>query len=357
MGNTVYILGAGFSKYANLPLINNFYFRSKDIFSELTDDKTKGAFQDIFDFYKKYSHVKSYMNTDLQNIEELLSIIEMNSFLSYQKMNMIKNSYLLYLKTVIEKCTPDLNHNKNPNNSVNSYEDLYSKFISLVFGINFNFDQKGKKFLERDKKNNNGIISLNYDLLLEKILQIINDYKFNEIRNTNQPFLDFYYGLDENNYSRLENYGKKISLKYAKIHGSINFHKKDNNNIPLIIPPTWNKTSEKEMKPVWQLAYELLKNSEEIVFIGYSLPETDLYVKYLLINGINDCFNLKKITIVCPDDENENIRRRYEKFFPLSFRNKGKGDVGFEFIPKRFEEWIKEQITKPKAKITVKSFG
>ena len=356
MGNKVYILGAGFSRYAKLPLMNNFYSRSREIFKELNDDDTIKAFKDVYKFWEKYSQVKSYMNVDLLNIEELLSIIEMNSFLSEEKRNKKKNSYLIYLKTVIEKCTPDLKF-ENLNYFVNSIEDIYSKFISLVFGINFNFDHKDKKFIERNRKNNNGIISLNYDLLLEKILQIINDYKFNEIRNTNQPFLDFYYGLDENNYSRLENYGKKISLKYAKIHGSINFHKKDNNNIPLIIPPTWNKTSEKEMKPVWQLAYELLKNSEEIVFIGYSLPETDLYVKYLLINGINDCFNLKKITIVCPDDENENIRRRYEKFFPLSFRNKGKGDVGFEFIPKRFEEWIKEQITKPKAKITVKSFG
>ena len=347
MGNTVYILGAGFSRYAGFPLMDDFYSMSKDIYPNLQDEKYKKAFENVFNYFEQYSIVKNIMNTNLQNIEELLSIIEMNSFLSDKKRNMIKNSYLLYLKTVIEKCTPDLKY-ENLNYFVNSYEDTYSKFISLVFGINFNFDKKGKKFIERNEKNNNGIISLNYDLLLEKILLIINDYKFDKNQNTNQHFLDFYYGLDENNFNRFENYGNKISLNYAKIHGSINFHKKENNNIPLIIPPTWNKTSNKEMKSVWRLAYKLLANSEKIVFIGYSLTEADLYLKYLLINGIKDCYILKGIKVICPD-EDKKIENRYIKFFDKNFRKNR-----FKFIPKKFEDWIKEQIPKTIPEINVK---
>ncbi len=43
--NKVYILGAGFSRKAGLPLMNEFYFRSKDIFPRLKNDKEIIAFK------------------------------------------------------------------------------------------------------------------------------------------------------------------------------------------------------------------------------------------------------------------------------------------------------------------------
>jgi hypothetical protein len=97
------------------------------------------------------------------------------------------------------------------------------------------------------------------------------------------------------------------------------------------------------MQSVWKFSHSLLSQSNKIIFIGYSLPETDLYVKYLLICGIKDCYNLNKIIVVCPDEQNK-IQPRYEKFFDINFRNKA-----FEFIPQTFEEWLGKTKKKNKS--------
>ena len=118
-------------------------------------------------------------------------------------------------------------------------------------------------------------------------------------------------------------------MKLAKIHGSVNFI---DGKSYLIVPPTWNKTSEIKIRPIWKMANELLSNSENLVFIGYSLPITDLYVKYLLINGIQNCKNLKKIIVISPDLDGS-VKKRYEDFFEPYFREKS-----FKFIEKKFED-------------------
>ena len=97
-----YILGAGFSRFATLPLMDDFYYTSKDIFPEL-DDESKKVFNNVFNYFDHFSRSKNYMNTDLLNIEELLSIIEMDKYLNNR--TRIKKDYLTYLKKVIEIIT------------------------------------------------------------------------------------------------------------------------------------------------------------------------------------------------------------------------------------------------------------
>ncbi|MFZ1290205.1 MAG: hypothetical protein WAR79_08940 [Melioribacteraceae bacterium] len=143
---------------------------------------------------------------------------------------------------------------------------------------------------------------------------------------------DLNYGLNDRYLKNKNNIiPERRILKLSKIHGSINFVKK---NVPLIVPPTWNKTSNLEMVPVWKLAHNLISNSNKLVFIGYSLPTTDLYLKYLLICGIKNNYNLKKIKVICPDDEKGSTEQRYINFFDENFRNKT-----FEFISKKFEDY------------------
>ena len=79
MNNTLYIFGAGFSAPLGLPLMNNFLVKSKDLYFK---DKSKYAyFDEVFNLIDEMSVSKNYYNTDLLNIEEILSILEMQSFL------------------------------------------------------------------------------------------------------------------------------------------------------------------------------------------------------------------------------------------------------------------------------------
>lgn len=329
MDKKTYILGAGFSRYAGLPLMNDFYFKSKDIYPNLVEDDKK-SFDKVFEYFDDFSKVKHIMNADFYNIEELLSIIEMDAFIHNE--TDIKDHYLNYLKTVIENLTP-----KEPESRRIHLDKtyIYSKFLCLVYNIDFVTD---KDFGEQYYKQNNfdnGIISLNYDLLLENSLKKIN--KKNPAHQfTYMDYFDFNYGLDPQYAIQTQMVEKKYNtLKLAKLHGSVNFVNKQYK--PLIVPPTWNKTSNDEMIPVWEMAHKLISQANELVFIGYSLPITDLYVKYLLISGIKSSYNLKKITVICPDDDKNTIKNRYENFFDENFRNKA-----FEYVSKKFEDYYKD---------------
>lgn len=334
MDRTTYILGAGFSRYANLPLMNDFYFRSKDLYPKLTDEPDKRSFEKVFEYFDDFSKVKHIMDADFYNIEELLSIIEMDSFVNGSKS--IHKDYLNYLKKVIELSSPT-KENDEGNYIIegNITTKIYTDFLLNVYGIDkklgYGRSQEPYEYYFRSQVNDNGIISLNYDLILEKGLKSLNDHNEQNIFNYNA--FDFEYRIENKYVRHMYAQETKNKLKLAKIHGSINF---SNKSVPIIVPPTWNKTSNKQMQSIWKFAHDMLSQSNIIVFIGYSLPETDLYVKYLLISGIKDCYNLKEIIAVCYDEKNE-VKNRYEKFFDINFRNKA-----FKFYPIKFEKWFSE---------------
>jgi hypothetical protein len=57
-------------------------------------------------------------------------------------------------------------------------------------------------------------------------------------------------------------------------------------NDPVIVPPTWNKTQyHKEIGGVWTEAAKHLSEAENIFIIGYSLPDTDQFFRYLYSLG------------------------------------------------------------------------
>lgn len=103
-------------------------------------------------------------------------------------------------------------------------------------------------------------------------------------------------------------------------------------DIPLLIPPTWNKTDyHPYIKVVWKHAAIELSEAENIFIIGYSMPETDLFFKYLLgLGTINPIKRLRKFWIFNPDRE---LEKRYKKI-------KGLGIEDFQFFPSTFKEAI-----------------
>ena len=96
----------------------------------------------------------------------------------------------------------------------------------------------------------------------------------------------------------------------AKLHGSV--------DSGVIIPPTWAKGTHRKIAPVWKKAFEVLENSNQIRFIGYSLPVGDAYIKYLLKAAVVRAQNLKKIDVICLDPYGD-VRQRYEDFIKFNF--------------------------------------
>ncbi len=120
------------------------------------------------------------------------------------------------------------------------------------------------------------IITLNYDLLIEKAVEFLN-----------------------------ANFNAGVTIPIAKLHGSVD---------GTIVPPTWHKDISKKLKSSWKDAAKWLSEANEIRILGYSLPATDLYIKCLLCTALIESKNLQRIDVLCLDPLGE-VRKRYERMF------------------------------------------
>ena len=124
-----------------------------------------------------------------------------------------------------------------------------------------------------------------------------------------------------------------------KLHGSVNWYTKPNFGnyyyVPhyedkgsyttelkdlqrLIVPPVANKSNLYEdslFGAIWKGAYEKLKQADEVYFLGYSLPETDLQAKYLFQTGIKKD---AKIFVVNKKGEENKYKNTFAGFANLN---------------------------------------
>lgn len=168
------------------------------------------------------------------------------------------------------------------------------------------------------------IITLNYDLIIDHTLLEISK-KYDDALKENY-FLTRMYGLLSRHHL---SFVERPSLPhdfidlghYLKLHGSIgwlycanptcgnhqlffpnwidskeihNFHGDPcilcgSPLVSVIIPPTMNKTFNEYPKLglLWSLAYRKIKDADELVLIGMSLPESDYYLKWLINSAIS----------------------------------------------------------------------
>ena len=89
--------------------------------------------------------------------------------------------------------------------------------------------------------------------------------------------------------------------------------------MPLIVPPTWNKTDNVEIVGVWNQAIKELSEAQNIIIIGYSLPKTDLFFQYLLALGTLNIQRLKRFWVV---DTNPDVDKKYQSFLSNDIKRK-----------------------------------
>jgi SIR2-like domain len=90
-----------------------------------------------------------------------------------------------------------------------------------------------------------------------------------------------------------------------------------------IVPPTFLKTHhDRVLEQIWARAFKELRVASEIVFIGYSLPESDLDARLLFVRALAARTPRPKITVVNPDRA---VQGKYERllgpvtFLPITF--------------------------------------
>jgi len=101
-------------------------------------------------------------------------------------------------------------------------------------------------------------------------------------------------------------------------------------DVPLIVPPTWNKVAYSgRFGTVWAHAARELSTATRIFVSGFSLVETDLFLKYLYTVGSTGGPRLRRFCVYDPDPE---VHRRFSELLgpgvapnyspqPLNFSN------------------------------------
>ncbi len=300
----VYLLGAGFSAPLGLPVMSNFLMKSKDMY--FSDPERFHTFKSVFDTITDMSVTKNYYNADLFNIEEILSILEMQELVGTGR---LKSGFVRYIVDVIDHFTPAVQDRSGnlPGNwhgflfSGGNLQMAYGYFVGNLFGLQFEMlsTSGGVPSYTRypHPSTSYSVITLNYDMVLESYAEYVE--RNHPRRYTNEEeALRFHLGPDP---ARLGT--RRVSL--AKLHGSV--------DTGVIVPPTWNKALDQDLLDSWKLAFRLLREANHIRIIGYSLPIADAYVKYLLKSAVIHAPHLKTIDVLCLDNTGE-VRDRYERF-------------------------------------------
>lgn len=333
----VYILGAGFSAPLGLPVMSNFLMKSKDMY--FSDPERLDYFKEVFSSIAKMSIAKNYYDANLFNIEEILSILEMQELVGGGQ---LKRNFEKYIVEVIDYFTPPVRgHERNlPGNwhgflfSGGRLQAEYGYFVANLLGLEFMRlpDSVGGAFYKKLSRPtvSYSIITLNYDLVLESYAAYIE--KKHARRHVNEEEdLGFHLGPEP---ARV----RKRVVSLAKLHGSV--------DTGVIVPPTWNKALNQDLLDSWKLAFGLLQQANHVRIIGYSLPNADAYVKYLLKAAVIDAPHLKSIDVLCLDHTGE-VRGSYERFIEFDrFRFQSGSVVDYlalnhqSHIPSNFDETV-----------------
>ncbi len=187
-------------------------------------------------------------------------------------------------------------------------------------------------------------VSLNYDILIDNAIERAS------IDDGRQALPD--YGVEFTPQPNRNGHPFPVASRLLKLHGSLNWlhcptcnalalfpHHKVAADLPggpwhfrcsvchelqqpILIPPTFFKVmSNFFLQQIWKRAEEELRRAGRIVFCGYSFPDADLHVKYLLKRAeVNRNGEAPRVFIVNEhknknDEARRTERERYARFF------------------------------------------
>lgn len=310
----VFILGAGVSASCGYPLLKDMLYKIIGYAKKEGKDISK-----IIEFIKYICPTFNEEDNNYPNMEEFLNLSE--------------TMYYLSLSGKPPQQSNKMKLRRHPAFNEEQIEDLINQILQLLTEYFFSICKQPisshmKHFIESLNDSDDAIITFNYDLSVEKVLKEYNkewDYSLNETPSYQNGSIILLKPHGSINWKKV-NEGK-----YGKIDVCATEEMIDQKTIPYIIPPITKKERLcKEIELIWNNFLNYLVSAKEIYFYGYSIPEADLYTKFMIKLAIQENYFLSnknqkvKIIVVNPD---EKICSRYTNIIGSKF----------DFIIKKFE--------------------
>lgn len=351
---TVFILGAGASAESGAPLMANFLKVAKQLHSRRAYGAESPQIEDVLNAaYKdlKSAQVKSAIN--YANVEEVFSAIDIGQMIgsfgsrSPSSIDQLRKSMIFFIYRTIEETVrlPSDGKIASPSKGY----DMLAKIVRE------NIARTARLGLQEIS-----FITFNYDTCLEFALDSVNlgiDYGLGEpfldtFANNSQvkipvlklhgsinwgtcPKCDAIVPTEINPWRRASSFAlldapKPLPLPLgSRIAGNIHGCGTPLDSLPVLVPPTWNKSaSAAPLREVWRRAARELGSAENIVVIGYSLPVTDMFFRYLFTLGSDSDTHLDKFVVINGPQGNETAQRFADLLGPMT----SNGFTSYEFI-------------------------
>lgn len=332
---TVFIFGAGASQEAGGPLMSGFLDCAQDLVRLKVGGviEAKDAFDDVFNAIAELQgiHSKSYL--DLNNIEIVFGAIEMGLLLrrlgkrDEESITKLRNSLITLIYKTLEYSIHFPVDSRNIRPPV-----PYAHFMDILKDI-----EENQPFHDPHKFT---FITFNYDLCLDVMLHCHRrsfDYCLDSSTpNASCNLLKLHgsinWGLSENDKivpynvrdAKFELFPSDESVYYAlgSILSSKEHEGKPLKGPPVIVPPTWNKNSYRgQLTKVWAKAASEFAEAENIFIIGYSLPETDSFFRYLYALGSESSVRLRNIVVI-NNDTTGDVKSRFRQLIGRGIENR-----------------------------------
>ena len=265
---TVYVLGAGFSKQAGCPTVSEFI--SRNVILRLkkrlnVHEKQKLA---SLQSYWNYRITEGYCESNIESI-----------------FNHVSAAKYLFMESMTESDTSNYD-------AQNIYDDLQWFILKTLKEYTKKKIPKGYyRFVKEILQPQDTIITFNYDLVLEKVfndLKIPFDYGISESQKDDRLILKLHGSA---NWVYCKNCGQSYPTRdYSGLDALLGKIKCHNCKVkklePILIPPTLYKDYQDQergslIRGLWSKANEELYTAENVVFIGFSMAQTDAYVQEL----------------------------------------------------------------------------
>ena len=305
--STVYVLGAGASVVSGAPVLKNFFAH---VFS--TYGRKSPRISRVADFLTDFFGVSlDCPGGEMPKYDTVLTFIDL-------ALNSKRALDAKYHERVLLELRDDI---------------IYLLWLCLQdTAAPEEPDSVHGKFVEKLVTNDDAILSLNYDLLVDKALYA----RYSQID----------YGLSfKETFASVEGASDQSPPpQLLKLHGSLNWlvcptcqnlylylggkalariFEDPAEHCPadksylkgILIPPTWIKDyGNAHMQQVWMAAEKKLREAKKVVFIGYSLAATDVQVLFSLCRALHSNPHKPLIEVVNPE-RRDVIHRRYRRMF------------------------------------------
>jgi NAD-dependent SIR2 family protein deacetylase len=326
MADHVFILGAGASSECGAPMMAGFLDTAEDIWRSGLSDGNAQAFGRVFEALDHLRAIHAKARLDLGNIETLFSVIEMAVLLdrlgklSSVQITEIRDALVRMIVTTLETriwypASGGREHREPP--------PAYKGLAGLLDKI------------REQKKETCSLITFNYDVALDYALIDAGssvDYCLSDEATVPSPrsirLLKLHgstgWGLCSQCHQVIpcppaefrracpitpeERSRGRASLPISRWL-QLNLHPQDGGRYepsPVIVPPTWNKGAyHDDLRLVWKAAADELREARNIYVIGYSLPETDSFFRYLYALGTLSASRIRRFWVFNPDETRE----------------------------------------------------